>query len=484
MPEMDLKGHVDICSKTVIRGWSLATSDLTQRVEVEFVQGDCVIGSVTPSIPAPKLLEVLKVGERQDFARPFVWQLPYPLALGIKPDTPFSVRFRANSRELGGGSGRIIRTVETIDPEAKDDLEHQTFINAHYSMADQSITGHVVVMGRDVKPQLNKPFSILKNGQATDIQALHVQSPMQYIDAPAIRLDIRFEQADCDDSGQIHAQVLKAENATDRVSRHEELRSLFIPASAFDHSKLRYPLPAESNMERITGPGAATLGHLIQGYTTFKQIDRISEMYYGKGIKQFETVVDWGSGCGRILRHFSEHPNGGRFAETRNQDLFGFDIDAVNVEWCEQNMPDVATFDLIEPLGTFSLPDDSVDLLYGISVMTHLTEHAQCQWLKEIRRVLKPGGGAILTTHGEHFFYAGPGFNDPNRMLSVPFLEKYGFLDIYRDANLGGEHMEHYRATYQSRKHVRDTWRRYLDILDVIPATNAWRQDFVVLKKT
>jgi hypothetical protein len=167
MPEMDLKGHVDICS--VIRGWSLATSDLTQRVEVEFVQGDCVIGSVTPSIPAPKLLEVLKVGETQDFARPFVWQLPYPLALGIKPDTPFSVRFRANARELGGGSGRIIRTVETIDDEAKDDLEHQTFINAHYSRDDKVITGHVVVMGRHLKPEADEPFSILRNGQATNV---------------------------------------------------------------------------------------------------------------------------------------------------------------------------------------------------------------------------------------------------------------------------------------------------------------------------
>src|SRR5689334_2099755 len=125
MPETDLKGHVDICSKTIIRGWSLATSDLTQRVEVEFVQGDRVIGSVTPSIPAPRLLEILKVGEKQDLARPFVWQLPYPLAVGIKPDTPFSVRFRSNSRELGGGSGRVIRTIETIDPEAMDDLEHQ-----------------------------------------------------------------------------------------------------------------------------------------------------------------------------------------------------------------------------------------------------------------------------------------------------------------------------------------------------------------------
>jgi len=429
------------------------------------------------------LLEILKVGEKQDFARPFVWQLPFPLALGIKPDTPFSVRFRANSKELGGGSGRVIRTIETIDPEVKDDLEHQTFINAYYSTADEVITGHVVVMGRDLKLEADKPFSILKNGQATNIQVRVVPSPMQYIDAPAVRLDIPFEQADCDESGQIHAKILNAEAATDRASRHEELRSLFIPASAFDHSKLHYPLPSESNMERISGPGAVALGHIIQGYTTFRQLDRISEMYYGQGLKHFETVVDWGSGCGRILRHFSEHPNGGRFGDARNRNLFGFDIDAVNVEWCKHNMPDVATFSMIEPLGTFPLHDDSVDLLYGISVMTHLTEHAQFQWLNEIRRVLKPGGGAILTTHGEHFFYAGPGFNDPNRMLSVPFLEKYGFLDIYRDSNLGGEYMEHYRATYQSRKHVRETWSRYLNILDVIPATNAWRQDFVVLKK-
>jgi SAM-dependent methyltransferase len=483
MLDAELKGHVDICSKTVIRGWSLATSDLAQRVEVEFVQGDCVIGSVTPSIPAPRLLEVLKLGDKQDSGRPFVWQLPHPLALGIKPDTPFSIRFRANSRELGGGTGCVIRTIETIDPEAKHDLEQQAFINAFYSRADEIITGHIIAMGRNLKLDADRPFSIRKNGRATNVQVRHIQSPMQYLDAPAVRLDIEFEQADCDAAGQIHVQILNGENAADRGARHEELRSLFIPASAFDHSKLRYPLPAESNMERISGPGAAALGHLIQGYTTFKQIDRISEMYFGQDLKHFETVVDWGSGCGRILRHFKEHPDGGNFDETRSQNLLGFDIDAVNVEWCEQNMPDVATFGMIEPLGAFSLPDNSVDLLYGISVMTHLTEHAQFQWLAEIRRVLKPGGGAILTTHGEHFYYAGAGFNDPNRMISVPFLEKYGFLDVYRDSNLGGDHMEHYRATYQSRKHVKDTWSRYLNILDVIPATNAWRQDFVVLQK-
>jgi hypothetical protein len=101
--------------------------------------------------------------------------------LGIKPDTPFSVRFRANARELGGGSGRIIRTVETIDDEAKDDLEHQTFINAHYSRDDKVITGHVVVMGRHLKPEADEPFSILRNGQATNVSVRHMPSPMQYI---------------------------------------------------------------------------------------------------------------------------------------------------------------------------------------------------------------------------------------------------------------------------------------------------------------
>jgi len=40
------------------------------------------------------------------------------------------------------------------------------------------------------------------------------------------------------------------------------------------------------------------------------------------------------------------------------------------------------------------------DLVYCISVFTHLNEKMQDQWILELRRILKPGGVLLLTIHG------------------------------------------------------------------------------------
>src|SRR5258708_7051462 len=41
--------------------------------------------------------------------------------------------------------------------------------------------------------------------------------------------------------------------------------------------------------------------------------------------------------------------------------------------------------------------DGSVDLIYGQSVLTHLTRATTLAWLAEVRRVMRPGGLAMLT---------------------------------------------------------------------------------------
>ncbi len=42
--------------------------------------------------------------------------------------------------------------------------------------------------------------------------------------------------------------------------------------------------------------------------------------------------------------------------------------------------------------------------VYSVSVFTHLDERGQFDWLAEVRRVLRPGGVALLTVHGEAAF--------------------------------------------------------------------------------
>src|ERR1043165_8053538 len=44
--------------------------------------------------------------------------------------------------------------------------------------------------------------------------------------------------------------------------------------------------------------------------------------------------------------------------------------------------------------------DQMFDLIYSLSVFTHLSENHASQWLSEMNRVLKPGGILIITIHG------------------------------------------------------------------------------------
>jgi len=102
-------------------------------------------------------------------------------------------------------------------------------------------------------------------------------------------------------------------------------------------------------------------------------------------------VLDWGCGCGRIARHWDA--DGGQI------ELFGCDINPALVNWSRENIP-WGAFTTCELLPPLSYPDQHFDLVYGVSVLTHLTFEAHFLWMQEIWRVLKPGGMAILTTHG------------------------------------------------------------------------------------
>jgi SAM-dependent methyltransferase len=104
------------------------------------------------------------------------------------------------------------------------------------------------------------------------------------------------------------------------------------------------------------------------------------------------SVLDFGCGAGRTLRHF--------VAEQRPIDLWGCDIDIASIQWLERHLaPPVHAFVNGErpPLAQ---PDESFDVAYCISVFTHLTD-SWSEWLIELHRILKPGGLLIATFMGE-----------------------------------------------------------------------------------
>jgi SAM-dependent methyltransferase len=113
----------------------------------------------------------------------------------------------------------------------------------------------------------------------------------------------------------------------------------------------------------------------------------------GTAVEQLGALLDWGCGCGRVLRHWTG------LSGVR---IFGCDIDRKMVAWCDENLPftDVTVNELSPPL---PYADSSFDLAYAFSVMTHLSEDLQHAWLRDVRRVLRPGGYFLFSTLGEYY---------------------------------------------------------------------------------
>jgi SAM-dependent methyltransferase len=113
----------------------------------------------------------------------------------------------------------------------------------------------------------------------------------------------------------------------------------------------------------------------------------------GSSVESLDALLDWGCGCGRVLRHW------GGLLSTR---VGGCDIDPKMVTWCNENLPyaEVSVNALSPPL---PYGDSGFDLVYAFSVMTHLSEDLQHSWLRELHRVLRPGGYLLISTLGEYY---------------------------------------------------------------------------------
>ena len=83
-------------------------------------------------------------------------------------------------------------------------------------------------------------------------------------------------------------------------------------------------------------------------------------------------------------------------------ELYGCDRDRGLVEWCLRNLRfmQVTVNDLEPPL---RYEAEQFDLVYALSVFTHMSEPLQGRWLAELERVLRPGGLLFFTVSGDEY---------------------------------------------------------------------------------
>lgn len=107
-------------------------------------------------------------------------------------------------------------------------------------------------------------------------------------------------------------------------------------------------------------------------------------------------ILEWGCGPARIIRHLRH------IDDSRQLELYGTDYNGKAIRWCQQKIENVLfRFNSLAPPLPFE--DNFFDILYSISVYTHLSEKMHYPWLKENLRVVKPGGIIMMTLHGDNF---------------------------------------------------------------------------------
>lgn len=106
------------------------------------------------------------------------------------------------------------------------------------------------------------------------------------------------------------------------------------------------------------------------------------------------SILDWGCGPGRIVRHLP--------SIVKKAKVFGNDYNADSIKWCKENIDNV-DFEVNGLAPPLNFKDGKFNYIYGISIFTHLSEGMHREWIKELYRVMAKGGVLMLTTHGNSF---------------------------------------------------------------------------------
>jgi SAM-dependent methyltransferase len=107
-------------------------------------------------------------------------------------------------------------------------------------------------------------------------------------------------------------------------------------------------------------------------------------------------VLDWGCGPGRLIRHLP------KLLASRTPSIYGCDYNDSTIEWCRSNLTPMH-FEKNQLSPPLPFENQFFNAVYALSVLTHLSEEKHFEWVQELKRILKPGGILIVTTHGEAY---------------------------------------------------------------------------------
>lgn len=247
-----------------------------------------------------------------------------------------------------------------------------------------------------------------------------------------------------------------------------------------------FPVPPNSSMRKTSS--RSILHYYISGIQTTLPIVTYARW---KNIKLHNRIriLDFGCGAGRQLLHFTrQYPS---------PDYYCCDIDDTSIAFIIKNYPNVRahTNSFRPPL---MYDDGFFDMVYSVSIFSHLCIEDQRSWLTELGRITKPRGFCFLTTEGTtslKIFSCSFGIDEDRLKDDLKYhgflYREYEFLeeivktqDTLRIASLFVGVEGSYGSMIMSPEFIRKEWNTsYFDVIDIVEGIIDYRQDLVILRR-
>jgi SAM-dependent methyltransferase len=132
------------------------------------------------------------------------------------------------------------------------------------------------------------------------------------------------------------------------------------------------------------------VGYQLSGVAHARYIVALIRCYHPNP----RMICEWGCGPMRVLRHMVDDFDPAR--------LMGLDYNTDTIDWCRRFFPEIQ-FRINNMNPPLPVADGEVDVVCGISVLTHLSERNHFSYASDLMRCIEPGGLLIITTHGDRY---------------------------------------------------------------------------------
>lgn len=185
---------------------------------------------------------------------------------------------------------------------------------------------------------------------------------------------------------------------------------------------------------------------------------------------QLRDLLEWGCSSGRVLRHVHDLSPGAR--------CWGCDIDAWTIDWAAGHLSPPMNFFRSTEVPALPLESASFDLVYAVSVFTHLSDHVDA-WLMELRRILRPGGHLFASINDEHVWAMCAENSDHYIARLCPRLDFSRPLEDDFVTQGRGRHAQSFWHT----RGVRSRWSFAMELVEILPRAIDGVQTGIVMRK-